>query len=120
MERGDGMSVFDRPFFVDRASIVPGAVTITYTSQGSTDGADEVIAIAGARKRPVTRQSQFFGSMLLTSDSCEWIIPRVACCLETEPKERDEIDDGTRVWIVDQVTTGLMESEFRCLCQPKK
>lgn len=111
------MSVFDRFYFQDRSNIVPGKTSVTLTT-AAAGGSTTATTIKG-RKRPITKSSQFYGNPLLTGTSMEWILDRPDDAANI-PKERDTITDGTEVWVIDQVTSGLMEAEFCCLCHDQK
>lgn len=112
------MSVFDRFYFQDRSNIVPGKVSVTLTTFAAAGSGSSTSTVNG-RKRPITRGSQFYQNVLVTSDSAEWILDRPATD-EVIPKERDTITSGSDVWVIDQVVSGLMESEFHCLCHLQK
>lgn len=92
--------------------MVPGQVTVTFTSK-NPDVAG--FSLAGARKRPLTRQDlQTFGDAFLHTDSVSWWLPTANLGGYT-PQKGDIITDSDSVaWHIDYAVSALMEADWQC------
>jgi len=92
--------------------IVPGQVSVTFKANNAGGGS----SIAGARKRPLSKEERAYAEMSIGMDACMWILPANTLGA-TVPKPGDSVtDSASAVWLIQGVTSGLMEAEYKCLC----
>ena len=96
----------------EKYRIVPGQVTVTFTGKHPERAG---FTVAGARKRPLKRQGVWTQGIHLDTDKVQWILP-AENMRGVVPERGDFITYAGTDWLIDDLETGLIEAEFKCLC----
>ena len=92
--------------------MVPGKTTITFIGKHPERAG---FRVSGARKRPIRKEGVWSQGLQFDHEKCLWILPAEKM-RTVVPANGDVINDDVQDWHIDDVESGLIESEFKCLC----